>query len=137
MNRAQLQLLAEDRIRDAEILLAAGQWSGAYYLAGYSVECGLKACIAKRVNQHDFPNKDFAVKSHTHNILSLVDTAGLVSQRNLDVASNPILKANWITVKDWNEAARYERWTAEQARLLFEAVSDSKNGVLPWIRIHW
>jgi len=49
VNRAELRQLAEDRILDAEHLLAAGRWSGAYYLAGYAVECGLKACIMARV----------------------------------------------------------------------------------------
>ena len=36
-----MQQLAEDRILDAASLLAVGRWSGAYYLAGYAVECGL------------------------------------------------------------------------------------------------
>jgi len=50
VNRTQLQQLAEERVRDAEALLKAGQWSGAYYLAGFAVEFGLKACIAKLTN---------------------------------------------------------------------------------------
>ncbi|MSU78452.1 MAG: HEPN domain-containing protein [Gemmataceae bacterium] len=50
VNRTQLQQLAQERVRDADSLLKAGQWSGAYYLAGYAVECGLKACIAKLTN---------------------------------------------------------------------------------------
>lgn len=50
MNRTQLQILAEERARDAEALLNAGRWSGAFYLAGYAIECGLKACIAKLTN---------------------------------------------------------------------------------------
>jgi hypothetical protein len=47
MNRAELQRLAKERISDAKVLLAARHWSAAYYLAGYAVECALKACIAK------------------------------------------------------------------------------------------
>jgi HEPN domain-containing protein len=54
-HRFELRQLAEDRIADAAILLAGGRWSGAYYLAGYAVECGLKACVAKLTNQDDFP----------------------------------------------------------------------------------
>ena len=46
MNRADFQRLADVRIDEAGVLLAAGRWSGAYYLAGYAVECALKACIA-------------------------------------------------------------------------------------------
>jgi len=45
VNRPQLRQLAEDRILDAACLLACGRPAGAYYLAGYAVECGLKACI--------------------------------------------------------------------------------------------
>jgi hypothetical protein len=29
----------------------------AYYLAGYALECGLKACIAKLMNPDDFPRE--------------------------------------------------------------------------------
>ena len=58
MNRAGFQHLAELRLREAEALLAAGLPDGAYYLAGYSVECALKACIAKRTREHDFPEKE-------------------------------------------------------------------------------
>ncbi len=35
MNRADLQRLANDRIADAKVLLAARRWTAAYYLAGY------------------------------------------------------------------------------------------------------
>ncbi len=52
MNLVELRQLAEDRLRDAAALLAAGQFSGAYYLAGYAVECGLKACILAHIEKH-------------------------------------------------------------------------------------
>ncbi len=57
MNRSSLQNLANERIKDAEALLMAGRWSGAYYLAGYAVECALKACFAKKTREYDFPQK--------------------------------------------------------------------------------
>lgn len=137
MNRSQLQQLAEERVRDAEALLEAGQWSGAYYLAGYAVECGLKACIAKLTNQDDYPDKDLAQRCYTHNIEVLVEVAGLVLQRKTDVTANAALGANWLIVKDWSEKARYQLWTEPQARKLFAAVTDINNGVLTWIRVHW
>ena len=77
MNRTDLQQLANERVLDAEALLNLGRWSGAYYLAGYAIECGLKACIAKLTNQDDFPDKRFANDSFTHDIEKLVDLAGL------------------------------------------------------------
>lgn len=132
-----MQQLAEERVRDAEALLEAGQWSGAYYLAGYAVECGLKACIAKLTNQDDYPDKDLAQRCYTHNIEVLVEVAGLVLQRKTDVTANAALGANWLIVKDWSEKARYQLWTEPQARKLFAAVTDINNGVLTWIRVHW
>jgi len=57
MNQNDFQQLAEVRIDEAAVLLAHGKYDGAYYLAGYAVECGLKACIAKLSNQFDFPPK--------------------------------------------------------------------------------
>lgn len=141
VNRTQLQQLAEERLRDADALLTAGQWSEAYYLAGYAVECGLKACIAKLTNQHDFPDdfphKELAQRCHTHKIEVLVEVAGLALQRKTDVDANPTLGANWLLVKDWDEKARYQPWTEPQARRLFVAVIDATNGVLPWIKGHW
>jgi len=47
MNRNDFQQLADVRIDEAVVLLDQGKYDGAYYLAGYAVECSLKACIAK------------------------------------------------------------------------------------------
>lgn len=137
MNRTALQLLAEERVRDAHALLNAGQWSGAYYLAGYAVECGLKACIAKLTNLHDFPDKEFAQRCYTHKIETLVEVGGLASQRKSDMAANPTLGTSWLVVKDWDEKSRYQLWTEPQARKLFAAVTDPTHGVLQWIEGHW
>ena len=49
MDRLQWQQLAERWLVDAKALLDAHRWSAAYYLAGYAVECGLKACVLARV----------------------------------------------------------------------------------------
>lgn len=137
MNRAHLQQLALERIRDAAALLNAGQWSGAYYLAGYAVECALKACIAKMTNQFDFPDKERAVKCYTHNIEELVRLAGLRSARDGDSKSNPLLEANWFIASDWDEQSRYELWAEIDSRKLFNAVTDPTNGVMPWIMVRW
>jgi hypothetical protein len=66
MTRTEFQELAEVRLKEAETLLAAGLWDGAYYLAGYAVECAVKACIAKGIGAEVFPDKEFANKCFTH-----------------------------------------------------------------------
>ncbi len=137
MNRLQLQQLAAERLLDAEALLNAGRWSGAYYLAGYAVECALKACIAKLTNQHDFPDKDLATKAFTHKIEDLVRLANLETLRDADRTANAVRRTNWTTIRVWDEKSRYQQWTEIRARTLFKAVSDAKDGVLPWIMGHW
>ncbi|MFO0851762.1 MAG: hypothetical protein U0871_24835 [Gemmataceae bacterium] len=137
MNRGEFQALAEVRVREAEALLAAGLWDGAYYLAGYAVECGLKACIAKRTKTDDFPDKKFATDCHTHNLVELLRLAGLKDV--LDVAAVPgsKLSVNWTLVRSWSEAARYRRWSQNEAAAYLDAVTDPVDGVLPWIISRW
>jgi hypothetical protein len=55
MNRTDLQVLAEMRVVEAQALLDADCWAGAYYVIGYAVECGLKACAAKQFRQDEVP----------------------------------------------------------------------------------
>jgi HEPN domain-containing protein len=43
LNRRDFQELALVRLNEAKVLLDAGHFDGAYYLAGYAVECALKA----------------------------------------------------------------------------------------------
>jgi hypothetical protein len=51
--------------------------------------------------------------------------------------ANPDLAANWQRVKDWNVDIRYQERGEAEARRLYEAVTDSANGVLPWIKARW
>jgi hypothetical protein len=57
MNRRSFQKLAEARLLDSKALLKAKRYD-AYYFAGYTIECALKACIAKRTRLYDFPSRD-------------------------------------------------------------------------------
>lgn len=112
-------------------------YDGAYYLAGYAVECALKACIAKLTNQYDFPDKALAQRSYTHNIEDLVKLADLEAQHDADTAASAALWGNWATVKDWSESSRYQRKAQAEAERLYDAITDATNGVLPWVMLHW
>jgi HEPN domain-containing protein len=137
VDRAELQRIAKERISDANVLLAARHWSAAYYLAGYAVECGLKACIAKLMKSEEFPDRNFAEKCWTHNLAQLLVLAGL--KDNLDTASlaDPDLLDNWDIAKDWSESSRYARTTKAKAEELYGAITDKKHGVFSWIKRHW
>jgi hypothetical protein len=143
LNRADLQQLAEDRILDADSLLAASQWSAAYYLAGYAVECALKSCIARRTKEFDFPDPDVARKVFTHDLASLLNLAGMKEQLQEDSDRIPpgpagvLMVENWAAVKDWSERKRYEQTTEVAARDVLSAVTNPTVGVLPWIKRYW
>jgi HEPN domain-containing protein len=138
VNRLELRQLAEDRIADAAILLASGRWSGAYYLAGYALECGLKACIARLTNQDDFPrDRKFVEECYTHNLEKLLKAAGLKPALDADATANPTFSAYWAVAKDWQETSRYAQRTKAEAETLYEAITNNPHGVLPWIRLHW
>jgi HEPN domain len=127
----------EIRIDEARVLLAQGKYDGAYYLAGYAVECALKACIAKRTRPDDFLDRTFAQQCYTHNIAVLLDLTGLLSQRDADAAADGAFKDNWEVVEDWTEASRYTRQTQAEAQQLYDAIPDSLHGVLPWLKLRW
>jgi hypothetical protein len=137
VNRSDLQWLARSRLREARILLREGQHSGAYYLAGYAVECGLKAVIASQFQRYEFPDKNLVNKSHTHNLEVLLGLAGLDKAFGTDSAADPDLDVAWAVAKDWSEAWRYQRATSTQARDLVNAVGGPQHGVLPWITRQW
>lgn len=136
MNRADLQQLAETRLREAKVLLDAGEWPGAYYLCGYSMECALKAVVAGQVKQGDFPDKKLADAVYTHDLVKLRGLAGLGDDVPHGQVS-PRQNVNWLVAKDWRETSRYETRSESEARSLYEAVSDPTDGVLPWLRTHW
>jgi HEPN domain-containing protein len=136
MNRGDFQHLADVRNDEAAVLLAQGKYGGAYYLAGYAVECGLKACIARLTTQDDYPPKPkFIHDDYSHEIERLVKIAGLAAQRDAYAAADPNLVANWAVVKDWTEESRYERRAQAQQRIA--AITDAAHGVLPWIKRRW
>jgi HEPN domain-containing protein len=143
MNRAGFQRIAELRLKEAKALLVAELPDGACYLAGYAVECALKACIAKRTREHDFPEKKLVNESHTHDIKILLRLAGLSDQLKIDIDRDVISETSWETIERWSEQSRYEQIEGddtfrflESARMI-HAVESEKGGVLPWIKQYW
>lgn len=138
LNRTALQDLALERLRDAAVLLRAGRFASAYYMAGYATECGLKARIARGVNQYDFPDKAIASKVFVHDLAALVRLSGLDRELNEKVEESQAFAINWVTVKDWSPEARYDLTVSPRlARDMFKASVCRKNGVFRWIESQW
>ena len=138
MNRKEFQRLSSLRVKEAKSLLDQGHFAGAYYLAGYSVECAMKACIAKQTQRYDFPDKKFINDSYTHDLKRLLVTAGLGQAFATDESANDELARNWVIVKDWSQDTRYQYAVQDKvARDLYSAITSRKNGVLSWLKKRW
>lgn len=138
MTRKEFQQLARVRLEEAKLLLSAGHFAGAYYLAGYVVECGLKACIARKTKRYDFPpDRKTVEKVYSHDFDSLVWAAKLVEELGKACKASKEFEDFWKVVSDWSEASRYAEIGEEKARKLFQAITDRKYGVLRWIRGFW
>ena len=137
MNRGDFQKLSNARMREAHVLLRAEEYSGAYYLAGYAVECALKACFAKSVQRFDFPDRDRGGKVFTHKLSVLATLANLDDQLAKSAQADSNFAANWTLAKSWTEESRYVFWTRDQAESIAHAIGARKDGVLPWIKQRW
>jgi HEPN domain-containing protein len=133
VERKDLQTLSKIRLLEAEALLRLGFNDGAYYLAGYAVECALKACIAKATKRHEFPDKRRVNESHTHVLKELVKLANLEDSRLDRLRADKDFRDNWEVVQAWSEQSRYRKIQPEAAEALLKAA----NGVIRWIKLHW
>jgi HEPN domain-containing protein len=129
---ATFRQLAEQRLAEAELLLASGFWSGAYYLAGYSLECALKAKIASSFRENEIPELKRVQKIYSHDLSSLLSLAGLKDELEAETDASAELRKYWTIATEWSEQARYVIWTQERASAILEAVSGDK-GLLRWL----
>ena len=131
-------MLADVRLADAEALLHAGRWAGAYYLLGYAIECSLKACAVKQFREHEVPDRKIVNEFYTHRLDQLLNISGIKEALEEQAAADPQFQMNWYSVRDWSEASRYEHATAEaKARDMLIAVTDAASGVLTWLKTQW
>lgn len=137
MDRKQLQQLAETRIKEAQILLDNKCYEGAYYLAGYAMECAIKACIAKKTKKHDFPDKSYINQIHTHNLEQLVKLSGLDVSFYEYLKQDEEAKISWSLIVSWNESQRYSiKIKQNVAKNFVKAISDKK-GIMLWFKAYW
>jgi HEPN domain-containing protein len=74
-DRATFRQLAESRLAEARLLFAGGFPSGASYLAGYAIECALKAVIAEDFRASEIPELKYVRDVHTHDLSALLRLA--------------------------------------------------------------
>ncbi len=142
LNRQKLQELAITRLEDARILLENERYSAARYLAGYAVECGLKACIALQTLQHEFPDRKRVNKSYSHDLEQLIGLTQIPWDENAkdfkDFEADTSLMRNWSLIStEWSEGTRYENASDIEAKDLLRAIDDPEHGVLQWLQKYW
>jgi hypothetical protein len=137
MKRNVLRAIAQAKLDDAVLLLQHGRFSNAYYLAGFAIEIGLKACIAKQIAADTIPDKGFVNAIYQHGLKSLVSTAGLSTSLADKEAADPAFAANWALVAGWSPEVRYDTVDNYSAQLMLQAILEDNSGVFAWIKAHW
>ena len=108
------------------------------YLAGLGVECALKACLVRAVQQHDFPDKNFINRAYTHKLKELAQLdVGFWHELQNEIAIDVKLASNWDTVLSWSDENRYEVIPELEAISLYAATTEPVCGVMEWIRRRW
>lgn len=137
MKRIDLRALAQEKLEDAVLLFKHERYSNSYYLSGYAVEIGLKACIASQISAETIPDKAFLNKIFRHEFSVLIGLAGLGTILKEQQDKNPEFAANWALAGEWLPDVRYETKDARTAQLMLNAVGHDKSGVLQWIKMYW
>ena len=110
------------------MLLIALHYSGAYYLAGYAVELGLKAVLTGDLASHSMPNKTEVTQAHIH------DLRGLARQCGLGPESDATISVAWnVVVSDWGPDSRYRFHSKPGAEQMVESAEE----VLAWLTPFW
>ena len=126
------------RLREARTLFKLHEYSGAYYLAGYAIECALKACIAKKVQRHDFPDRQQKGNDpYIHDLVQLTSLAGLKESTRQLSDSDSEFQKNWAVTILWSEQSRYRVFEKKESERLIDAIIERRHGVMPWVKKHW
>lgn len=135
--KADLEKLAQMRIEDSILLLKANRPSSAYYLAGYSVELALKACISKLIQSNVIPDKALIDATYSHKLDNLLSISGLRPQFQQDTKADAEFATNWAIASKWSVESRYDLWDPMSAATLLNAIADPTHGVFQWVKKHW
>jgi HEPN domain-containing protein len=125
------------RLDDAKVLLANGRWRGAMYLAGYSVECLLKAKLmrnhgCRNLDELDNELRDRGVlpaggSSITHDLSLLL----LMTRAGDRLRENLTLWRQFNRVNKWIPAWRYtaDLSNREDAQFYLDAVQEVRRWI--------
>jgi hypothetical protein len=134
--RATLQRLANAKVEDARVLFDNQRYSNSYYLYGYGIELGLKACIARQMIAETVPDKAILRGFLDHEIGKLVGLAGL-SELLKTERDSPEFDTRWSIVSEWSVESRYDMIDPVTAAAMRDAIENPQYGVMRWLRQFW
>lgn len=108
--------LAEARLREARVLLAAGEWSGAFYLGGYAIELALKGRMARHFGVMPDPRR--VNDARTHDLRKLADHEWSDLRRMTSSGMATLYSLAGL----WSEQDRYLEHTESETRNLLADV---------------
>lgn len=141
VSRTTLEKLVELRLAEAQALFDAGYYVGCVYLAGYAVECALKHAICATLEWNDLKST-----FKTHDLELLRVHSGLDARLQGDVVvseSFSKIREMWVIDSsdkgEKHQSLRYctadvARIDRDSASLFLKWATDSKVGVIPWLR---
>jgi len=101
-----LKSISKARLKDAQVLLRAKRFDGAFYLCGYGIEAALKARICRTLRWPDFPDSGSGFKGlqslKTHDLEILLRFSGIGAK----VSASRL--AEWSQVLNWDPEKRYQ-----------------------------
>lgn len=133
-----LKLLALERLRDAECLIANGHAGGAYYLGGYAIELALKAVVCKKLDVEIFDKevvpRHIAKSFMIHDLSDLLILSGLSNDLENACTENYVFQVSWTRIAIWSEQRRYEMGCSAAKAEVFVI---SLKIVMQWLQQHW
>ena len=133
-----LKNIALKRLESAEHLIKAGDWEGAAYMMGFSLECALKSAICKTLHLQAYPeytkNKEVASFFMTHKFDCLYVVSGLTDIFNVNAGGDAYWNWSEFTKNytgNWVET-RYQlsNWDGQKVSGLFKYLSDTNHGII-------
>jgi hypothetical protein len=132
---ADLATAWQDRLADANALLAAGRHASAIAFGVYTLEVVLKTRICRVLNLGQLP-RIFEI----HDLVGLATAAGLRSRIDDSAFLNSNIGQNWALVSLASqklEDYRYKPdsgWSKQDAADILNCLQDPTDGVIPWIQ---
>lgn len=149
-SRSDLQNLTQQRLAEANALLSLNFPDAAFYLAGYPIECALKAAVCRTLDQDNFyePNRSDKTTRYvqdrifrefkTHNYNDPLVLSGLSAKFEIARNSDLELYLAWVEIEEagWTEQCRYQLGTKKSMQDVSDFVAAVET-LIVWISKYW